>query len=691
MANPTVDKLKVFGIRHGEKVAMGVVAVIFAMCSYFALKHDSVDTTPDEVKKTASLAQANLNNSPKKEQIAEKLEADGVKLAGFEKKVEAMQAGVADASQFALANTFVKPEPGAGLIRDMPELISPTQIYVHAGRGAVRVLALNDDGEPIPKEEGAEKKAPRPKARPKSRGTAGRMGGGMMGGMGGGRSSKTKKNSGALAEAQAKKDEEKKAEITSKGIAGREEAAKNLAESKKDEETPLPSAADYETELNGYRFVTIVGKLDHKTLKERYSKALKVDLASANPNYLHLDVERQEVSSDGSWSDWSLVSRKPYEELRKINTDFEKEMVAPESLISTLVDPLPFLEVGYWVGAHHGALLTEEKLLAQEKSADAAAKSAKAASPKGNRMPMGGMQMGAADYAKGGMGGGMSPGGGDYAAAMKGRMGMGGMPQLGSDGGGGGSGPREGDFQKSSADWIMVRALDCSVDPDMTYRYRVRIVVGNPNYHRDDVSPGVDTNTKELAGPWSAVTAEANVPADVSTYTLGMATPGPKTRPDQVKFQVASFNPDDGLTVIHTFEQAPGEIIGSKYSTTVPNDDKTKLVNKEYDYTSRQILADALGGDRPASEIQSLGASRFEAPALALVVRPDGLLVVRDQAADTNNGERDELKDIYETIKKDVASGKKKSSSSMMGLYGGGMGGYGAMGGRGGGGTTGAQ
>ncbi|MDB5350852.1 MAG: hypothetical protein JWN86_2099 [Planctomycetota bacterium] len=691
MANPTVDKLKAFGLRHGEKVAMGVVATIFAACSYYALIHPSIQTTPDEVTKTAKLAQANLNNSPKKETIVERLEADGITLIGFEKKVEALQAGTSDASQYSLANSFVKPEPGAGLIRDMPELIAPTQIYVHAGRGAVRIIELDDDGKPKEKEAGDDGAAPRARKKAK-RPAGGPMGGGMPGGgRPGSKAGSKKKNTGVLAEAQRKKDELRADEIKRKGFAGADEVKQDT---EKEAEPVLLSAENYETELNGYRFVTIVGKLDHKRLKENYSKALKVDLNAANPDYKRLDVQRQELLSDGSWSAWEMVDRSVYEEVKTLLTQEEKEIVPPSAIISTLVDPLPFLEVGYWVRAHHAALIPAEML--KPKVVEAPPKNAAKGAAKGAK---GNGPLGMGDYGKGAAGGmngpGMSgrPGGGnglgmgDYGGKGGGMKGPGmGGPNMGGLGGG----PSEGAFEKSNDDWLMIRALDFSVKPDATYHYRVRIVVANPNHGWESVSPGVDTRSKELAGPWSAMTAEASVPPDVATYAVGRTPPSPNTRPDEVEFQVVRWNEDDGLTVVQKFGQAPGQIIGSKFSPWVPNEKKDRLVTKEYDFTSRQVLADALGGDRPASSIQNLGVTKFEIPVLALVVKPDGMLVVRDQALDSNNGEMAEMLDIYAQIKKEASPGnKKKSTSNMMDMYSG-MGGMGA-GGMGAGGMGGSR
>ena len=97
-----------------------------------------------------------------------------------------------------------------------------------------------------------------------------------------------------------------------------------------------------------------------------------------------------------------------------------------------------------------------------------------------------------------------------------GMSGMGGM--MGGDGrrhDGRRHGRRDDGATKPSADYwrseekkVMIRAFDFTVKADTTYRYRVRIVVFNPNKGREDVSPGVDTKAEELRGPWSEATDE---------------------------------------------------------------------------------------------------------------------------------------------------------------------------------------
>ncbi len=662
MANPTVDKLKVFGLHHGEKVAMGIVAVIFMYCAYAAWSHPSLTLTADDIKTTTTQATSNIQKTTKTDVIVTELEKTGIKLANFDKKVEALQTGTVDSAQYALANTFVKPEPGAGLIRDMPELIAPEKLYAHSGRGAVRVIALDDDGKPIRQEAKEEKAAP-VRRRPRA------SSGGGLSGMFGGTTRKKKKKTGALSAAQAKKDEEEAARRKANALAGAEDAAADAPKVEPDV-VAVDNPADAKKELHGFRVVTIVGKFDHKDQREKYSKALKVDLASANPNYLRLDVERQEQESDGSWGDWEAVNRGAQKRINSILTEVEQEQVPPEAIIPSLVDRLPYWEVGYWVGAHHAALVPKEKPKAKE-TATAAKKNRNMSISRGTSQ-----QVSREDYAKAS---GVSND--DYAKAMG--TAESGIAIIGGPSGGGkaGGGSAE-DFAKSSADWIMVRALDFDVEPDAIYRYRVRIVVANPNLGWESVTPGVDIKTKELEGPWSAVTEQVSVPPDVSTYAMRKTPSGADSRGDKVEFQVVKWNPEDGLTIVKTFDQSPGEIVGTKINASVPNEKKDGTRAVPIDFTSHQVLADAMGGSRPSSALQGLGISNFETPALAVLVRPDGLLVVRDQAKDYSSGERDEMKDIYDKILAEAKAPtkKKKGNSSISSMYGNSP--YGNMGGR---------
>ena len=77
----------------------------------------------------------------------------------------------------------------------------------------------------------------------------------------------------------------------------------------------------------------------------------------------------------------------------------------------------------------------------------------------------------------------------------------------------------------------MIRAFDFTVQEDTTYRYRVRIVVFNPNNGREDVDPDVDTKVRELRGPWSdPPTDQVTMPPDVMPYAIGIIAARPSQR-----------------------------------------------------------------------------------------------------------------------------------------------------------------
>ena len=645
MANPTVDKLKAFGLRHGEKVAMGVTALIFGVCAYTAWSHPSIEVTPEEVVKTAKDANSNISRSMDKEKIIVELANRGVKLQDFEKKVVILQSGSVDVSKYKLPKPFVIPEPGAGLIRDMPELLAPTQLYVHSNRGAVRVVALDASGNVIQQAAEKERKArvKTPKSRP------------AMGGMGAGaRKAPRKKPTGNTADKEKQKEDDDAAARTEKSIAGREDLAKV---EEKPEESAAVDSANAETTLQGYRFINIVGRFDHKEQTRLYAHALKEDPASAAPNYLRLDVERQEKNGDNTWGSWTKLNRKKFEEVTAILTGQELEIVPAESRISTLIDPLPDLEVGYLWGGHPASLVPAAKLV---KKVPEVAKAI--TGMKGNPMGMAGGQIGGGRGKNTGV-----PGGGDYSAGM--RPAMAGM---GMDTGDSGlpptKGAAQGIFEKTSADAIMIRAIDYDVVPDAVYHYRVRIVFANPNLGWESVAPGVDNKSKELNGPWSSLTHDVNVPADVATFARGKAPAPAGTIASQYSFQVVAWNEKDGLTVVRSFDQSPGQMIGEKQSISLPSTadkDKGKPTNHLIDFTSHQILADAVGGNRSMADIQPLGAIQLDVPVTALVIRADGMLVLRDEARDAASGELAEQKDIFERYKREAeAKGKKPDSNS---------------------------
>ena len=238
MANPTVEKLKDVGLRFGDKAAVALTSLIFLVCFGLALSKKSIEIKPEEVKKAAELADANLNRNQDRDDIIKVLEGGGIKLTNFAKEAEDSTKTQLVADNYKPEREWVTPEPGAGLIRDTPKLIAATELYAYPGRGGALVYELDEQGNRIPDTEKKDLTKEEPRRRRRRRGGA--MGG-MMGGMGGmggmaGRQGRraTRKSQAELEREQKDEVEQKKREVAAK-LAGQDEApASKDEEAKKD-------------------------------------------------------------------------------------------------------------------------------------------------------------------------------------------------------------------------------------------------------------------------------------------------------------------------------------------------------------------------------------------------------------------------------------------------------------------------
>jgi hypothetical protein len=605
MANTSVEKLKTLGLRHGEKAVVGLAAALCLVLLGMAATQPTIDLTPDQVKKAADAADSNISRRQDPDDILKRLEESGLKNPGFETIVDEQEKHALIAANFTPAQPWVSPEPGAGLIRDMPEPIAPSELYAYPGRGGALVFALDESNNRKPSD--VEKEGPDQATkdrRSRKRNMKMSMGSPPMPGM----------RSGMPA--SKREEAAKKREIEQRRLKGQ---FVGKAEEKKEEAAPAPVGSQNWKEITkGLRWVAITGTLDHKKLRENYLTALK-NPAVAYPHYKQFDVQRQTRQPDGSWSDWEDVDRER-NNLILDNLPEEEEELTPESVrISALVDPLPFLKAGYWERVHVASLVPKEK---RELPPSQVATS----------MPM--SSSGSSSYLMSGME--RTPGAAE-----------------------------DTNFPKTDADTIMIRSLDFTVEPDKTYRFRVRIVVYNPNRDREDVAPGVDTKSLELFGPWSEPTAEVTMPPDVATYALAKVLPNPK-RSDLATFQVTRWNPEDGVTVVRRFDAGPGEIIGNMATTAVPVSDGSGQQTKRIDFNSHEIVLDTTGGTQPVPPLGA-GNAPLTVPATSLLVRPDGVVVLRNQADDLHDEVR---KDTDANYQRELKESDKKRENSLGSGYG---------------------
>ncbi|MFO0910009.1 MAG: hypothetical protein U0794_16955 [Isosphaeraceae bacterium] len=668
MANAQVEKLKALGLRHGEKAVVALAAALCLLLLVSAVMKPTIDLTPADVDKHATAAQSNIDTKQDPDNILKLIEDAGIKNPGFEALVDTQAKSSLNPNDYRIDHAWVTPEPGAGLIRDTPQLIAPIELAAYPGRGGALVFALDETGKRIldegdKQEEDPTTKLRRGRKRNRSMSGYGMMGMGGMPGMGMGMGGNLDPESEEAKKEFARKEKLLKGALVGKVDPNKEKAKEKGKEGENAEETP-EQGGPWKEVTKGLRWVAITGVLDHKKLKDNYLAALK-NPTVAHPNYKQVDIQRQELQPDGSWSDWQDVDIEKNRAVLFNLPETEEELAASESIIETIVDPLPFLKAGLWEKVHVASLVPKEKREIEKPAAGI-----------GGMMGAGGMPGMEGMYSgmsRGGMGGMMGAGG------MPGMMGAGGMPGMeGMSGMGMGMGMGGGDenlnFQKTEAESVMVRSLDLTADPDATYRFRLRIVVYNPNYKREDVSPGVDTKSLELKGPWSEPTEPVTMPADVTTYAMRKApADGSSRRTDQVQFQVTRWTPEDGVTVVRNFNAGPGEVVGDPATASIPVSDGSGAKNKLVDFNSHLLVLDTAGGPRPIAPLGASGAP-LDVPATTLLMKPDGTVIVRNQANDIADAVR---KDMAENYAREVKESSKRRESS----FGAGMGMYGGMGG----------
>lgn len=655
MANPKVqkilDKSKAFFINHGEKLALGFGALMFIGGAAVAITKPTITITPAEIVTSADSAKKNIEQPQSEEEILESLANDGVKELNFGVSVDQAETEKVDVAELKLKHKWVSLEPGAGLIRDQPVLVAINDVFATSGRGGANLFEIDENGKRIP-DDGSDSSAESTSA------SGGRRRGGSSGGLGfglGGDPAKKSDIEKQEEEAKFKADQERR----SRSLAGRanpdrdrqREAAKS---SDSNEESTEMNQGPFKEKLQALRWAVITGIVDHKKLRENYAKALRQDEKNANPNYKMVELERQVMGNDGVWSDWELVDVKRNYEVLDNLTETDEELVPDENRLESICDPLPFLLNGAFGGVHVAGLVPKDK------------REIKKPDPARNAGMMGGMSMGMmGGRGRGGMmsGEGMmgGPGGMGAMGGMSG-SGMMGDEYAGFMFGGGTGSADEGNYPKTDADEVMVRAFDFSVDPDATYRYRARLVVVNPNYKRDDINPGVDTSSETLAGEWSEVTNPVYVPSDIATYAIQKTPPATQTgTSDKVTFNVTSFNPEDGITVVRQFIAGPGQIIGEPTSTQIPATDGSGAKAKTIDFTSRQIVLATEGGNLSLAPLGGNGS--ISMPAMAFVMKADGSITVRNESRDLNDPDLEFTRRVYaEELKK---SDKKRERGSM--------------------------
>ena len=201
---------------------------------------------------------------------------------------------------------------------------------------------------------------------------------------------------------------------------------------------------------------------------------------------------------------------------------------------------------------------------------------------------------------------------------------------------------------------LLFRFFDFQVEPANAYRYRVQLVLRNPNHNKlpdqvdESVGKKVDDKTIRTppsapSGLWHAgrqqvVPGYAMVPPTVR-YFVDRVRPGRGSSPSSVDFNIFQWYSQAGTTINDTLKAVLGQLIGGKSDSLVLRPSEESFENEDVLFATGDVLLDVFDAlplepsEHPDLPLDELKQRR---PALrsgggALTVNRYGQLVAYDQ------------------------------------------------------------
>ena len=239
----------------------------------------------------------------------------------------------------------------------------------------------------------------------------------------------------------------------------------------------------------------------------------------------------------------------------------------------------------------------------------------------------------------------------------------------------------------------MIRALDFTAEPDNDYRYRVRIVVFNPNHNRDDVSNRGGQEGHRASRPLERADRRGDHAGRRRRLRHGRAAGQPQVG-HQGRFPGHRFDPSRPQArdrALDRSTRSPARSSARSEPPTSPSPTARARRPSPMDFNTPPDRARRRGGLHASAG--GLAGRRFERPALALLLKPDGSVLARNQADDATNEVRKDIERNYAREIKDSNKEREEFDGQRLRRHDGGddgrrwwmggMGGYGGMGGGG--------
>jgi hypothetical protein len=203
------------------------------------------------------------------------------------------------------------------------------------------------------------------------------------------------------------------------------------------------------------------------------------------------------------------------------------------------------------------------------------------------------------------------------------------------------------------AEHLLFRCFDFSVVPGKTYRYRVRLVLDNPNYGLGAQYLANAQLAKGLTrpSPWSEVSSEVTMPLGFSMLAGGIK-PSRQINEQKLEVILRMWDSKEAVDASRIVELFRGQV--ANFPTEEAFVDRADGTGepKRIAFRTDMMVVDMTGGDTVAMP----GGGRARAPSQALVLEPNGKLTVRSELADaeTYDSTKQRLKKLQEAAKPPV-------------------------------------
>jgi len=317
-------------------------------------------------------------------------------------------------------------------------------------------------------------------------------------------------------------------------------------EKKKDEEEieePIESR-------EGYRFVEICATFPHNQQIVEYVKALRERARDVKLQYALVDVERQELTSNFTWTEFKAIPIK--EQFDYVASAIGIEVEGSRALIPGLAMNVPLMDVRQREYLHQQPdkfpmyEKTEVAQYTMEEMDPVRAENERIRKEREERMRN--PQYKRSEKKKD------AESEKKFLATAKGNINLGfNDPNKQKETAGKGN-------NRWEVKTALIRYWDFTVEPGRKYRYRLRVKVFNPNYKRTDVADPELASRVLLTGPWSPVSDEVFVDFDNHWYVAEQKRS--TLRSNEMTLEVHHWYRGMGQWLVTTFPQRIGQFVG---------------------------------------------------------------------------------------------------------------------------------